>query len=523
MKHILSLIIFLIPLTLLADDELPKLVPRPASKAYRHVQMTPYIAKPEGIKGNYIKLTVSPKALPDPLLRYRVNVFATETETGNAYPLHLAALKELNHQVDASRIQVFRSEAYRKFDPNDPDTQQARDWLLFKAFPLYSYWSNNMHTEITADEESRLYFQLRNVYPLLEKASKKTYFDWSDEYKFAGVATLLPVVQEARTITRYLTDKANWEIRNGKYDAAIRTIRVGLAYADHILESKPSGFLVGMLVGIACKGAMHNQLMILSAQPDAPNLYPALMQLTDSKKVWLNAIQSEVLHLLPKYGDDAFWDSLDNISPEQAQAVIDETLTTFLMAAPGKANEEEFIGITRTAACLATYPHAKKWHMQRGRSEQEIEALSTYQVVVPFVCEEIKRTYDLMFVEASMPMGESHPAFNFDEYVMQKGRQPVTPVDHLLSLFTPATLAARGAFYRQTQTVDLLKIVEAIRYYAAMNGGKLPATLVEITEIPVPKVCPISGKPYDYRVEGKTAIIDYEMGYGKSRMEIVVE
>jgi hypothetical protein len=83
--------------------------------------------------------------------------------------------------------------------------------------------------------------------------------------------------------------------------------------------------------------------------------------------------------------------------------------------------------------------------------------------------------------------------------------------------------AARRAFYRQEQTLDLLRIVAALRYYAAVHDGKLPASLADITELSVPKVCPLTAKPYEYRVEGNTAIIDYEAGWGKSRMEITVE
>jgi hypothetical protein len=467
-------------------------------------------------------LTISPKTLPDPLLRYRVNVFATEQETGNAYPLHLAALKELNRHQANARAECYRSEAYRNIDISDTEYEKERDRLLFKAFPLYSFWGNNAWTEISSDEEAQLYRRLREVYPLLEKASKKTYYDWSDQYKYEGIATLLPTIQESREIARYLESKANWEIRNGKYDDAIKTIRVGIANADHVLESQPPSFLVGMLVGLALKGMMYNQLLLLSAQPDAPNLYPALMQLTYSKKVWLNAIQSETKWLFSKYNDDTFWESLDDISSEQAQAVFDELMTTYFMGMSNLSDGKEMSAF-RTAVCLISYQPAKNRLLQKGKSEQKIEALSTYQVVIPYALEEIKRTYDYMVFDASIPIGESHTAANFDEYVISKGRNPTNyPADMMLSMLAPATQAARKAFYRQQQTTDLLKIINAVRYYAAVHG-KVPVSLDEITELAVPKICPITAKPYEYRVEGKTAIIDYEAGWGKSRMEITVE
>ena len=54
-----------------------------------------------------------------------------------------------------------------------------------------------------------------------------------------------------------------------------------------------------------------------------------------------------------------------------------------------------------------------------------------------------------------------------------------------------------------------MKIIEAIRYYAAVHDGKLPESLGAIKEIPVATDDPMTGKPLGYKVEGRTAIIDY--------------
>ena len=526
MKLLLPLLIFAFPLALLAADELPTEVPRPAIDTYRHVPQPPYIAKPEGINGMYRKLTITPKTLPDPLLRYRVNIFAAEQETGNAYPLYLAALKTFTTQYQATQESVFRSEAYRKHDPGNEEEREAMEQLRFKAFPLYSHLGN-FRTQITPEEETQLYTRtLAGVYPLLEKASKKTYVDWSDQYEFRGIATMLEPLQEWRTLARYLVDKANWEIRNGRYDDALRTIRVGLALSDHVLESKPSSFLVGMMVGVAIKGMMYESLFLLAAQPDAPNLYPALMQLRLNEKTWNNAIQSETLFLLnSRYCDDNFWNTLDSLTPEQAKTILAEDFVRLFLGSMGSnpANEEA-IALYLTAVCLAAYQPAKQRLLQKGLSEEEIEALSTFQIVVPFALEGVKRTYDVMLVEASMPVGETPSAFKFDEYVHNSARNPTNyPADMMMSLLAPATTAARTAFARQQQTLDLLKIVEAIRYYTAIHG-KLPESLEAITELAVPKMCPITAKPYQYRTSGNTAVIDYSIhSRDTSRIEIVLE
>jgi hypothetical protein len=220
--------------------------------------------------------------------------------------------------------------------------------------------------------------------------------------------------------------------------------------------------------------------------------------------------------------------SLDSCTPEQAKTLLDELITTYVDAMSHNQTEEDRATqrtLAKTAVCLGAYLPAKKRLLQKGLSEKEIEALTTYQVVTPFVFEEILAAYDMILVAASMPHGESHTAINLDEYVERRTRASVdnNPVGIFLAMFLPAVQAAQAAYYRQEQSMDLLKIIAAIRYYASVHDGKLPESLAAITELAVPKMCPVMGKPYEYRIEGKTAIIDYEMYGGKSRMEITVE
>jgi hypothetical protein len=51
------------------------------------------------------------------------------------------------------------------------------------------------------------------------------------------------------------------------------------------------------------------------------------------------------------------------------------------------------------------------------------------------------------------------------------------------------------------------RVIEAIRMYAAQNGGKLPQSLSEITVVPVP-VHPRFGTPFPYKLAGGTATLE---------------
>ena len=54
--------------------------------------------------------------------------------------------------------------------------------------------------------------------------------------------------------------------------------------------------------------------------------------------------------------------------------------------------------------------------------------------------------------------------------------------------------------------VAALRVVEAIRLYAASHDGKLPEDLNQVTEVPVPDD-PATGKPFEYRRDGAAAVL----------------
>ncbi|MEM9660045.1 MAG: hypothetical protein AAF961_16910, partial [Planctomycetota bacterium] len=76
----------------------------------------------------------------------------------------------------------------------------------------------------------------------------------------------------------------------------------------------------------------------------------------------------------------------------------------------------------------------------------------------------------------------------------------------LASLLLPATQAVRTAEMRLERQRNAIQVVEALRMHAAATGA-LPATLDEIRMAPVPNN-PATGAPFEYRLDGETAILD---------------
>jgi hypothetical protein len=72
-----------------------------------------------------------------------------------------------------------------------------------------------------------------------------------------------------------------------------------------------------------------------------------------------------------------------------------------------------------------------------------------------------------------------------------------------LSDLLPSVIKTRQAQGRFEQRVALLRLVEALRMFAAAHEGRWPEKLGDLT-VPLP-VDPFTGKEFRYEVEGSTA------------------
>jgi DNA-directed RNA polymerase specialized sigma24 family protein len=81
-----------------------------------------------------------------------------------------------------------------------------------------------------------------------------------------------------------------------------------------------------------------------------------------------------------------------------------------------------------------------------------------------------------------------------------------------------AISTARGQSRRAQREARRLQVIEAVRMHAAATG-KLPATLEEITVVPVP-LDPASGKPFRYVLDESAAVIDLAEETGIRREDV---
>jgi hypothetical protein len=475
-----------------------------------------------GVEGQHTKITVTAAELPYPLLKYRFNTYITETESGNAAPLYAEAAAKLNEVKKLSDQAVYRSEDYAK--ANFPDAfnvpKAERDAstcykLLFRAFPILAV-NSSYYDGITAEKEDAAFAALKGVYHLIEKASVKRECDWSYLVENKGFFTLLPNADAVRKLGRYLQQKAEREIRYGKYDDAVKTIRLGLRLVEHTEQSDIPGAVL-IIVAYQIKKDLLNAIQLLSTQPDAPNLYPALTQIHIDKSLVQRAVQTELFVWLsaenssPQKIQELF-ERIDDLNSEECKILLTSIVETYFQDRQVTLGKEGTNNVIATV-CLMSYLAGKERLLNRGLTEADIDKLSVYQVTAPYIAEQIKAGFDKMLVAAMLPVDfkyipkdPKHTKIDFDEYEQINS---TSPAEIYLSVLSTSTRFARHLPLQNEQTIDLLQITEAIRHYAAVNNGKLPETLDQIDQLYVKKISATTNKPLTYRVKGNTAIIDY--------------
>ena len=161
------------------------------------------------------------------------------------------------------------------------------------------------------------------------------------------------------------------------------------------------------------------------------------------------------------------------------------------------------------AAAIQGYPLARQYLIEHGRGAAEVEAMPVAKVILLYsvaVYQEIADDqFKLMFL--SYAEGEKW-------YGQVDRRQREAAFREILPFATgllPAVSAAKKAEARMEWRLARLRILEALRIYAAGHDGKLPERLDDATEVPVPRN-PFDDRSFDYRRDGNRAVLGSQHG-----------
>jgi hypothetical protein len=451
-----------------------------------------------------VRVVMTPAAEPVPAFRHRLVARDVDLKTGNAVPFYYRAQAEMRTVMKNVR------------DKYDEDTE----------FGLW-YGTGEGSTPIAKLPLAKLREVDQMFDPIfrnhLAPAFERSDCDWDlGVRELRGVdlvSFLLPEFQDSRELARMMGLRTRLAIAERRYDDAIAVIRDQYRLG-HDVATVP--FLVCGLIGTAID-AMNNGAMIdLIANPDSPNMYWALTELPQPLVDLHTAARFEM-----DFGPRMF-PSIDGA--ETAEHTSDEWNRLFTQAVQdfakiggevipmqgGKSGipklDRAKAGIAATGLGLIGYTPAKErlvaLGFDRGRIEKmavgQVLAIYTEQVYRRFT-EEYEKLWYMPFADAKRVSDKLDAKLRNANFIY--GSDEDRELLPIVSMLMPSIHAVRGAQVRLDRDVASLRVIEALRMYAAEHIGKLPKSLDEITTVPVPRN-PATGKPFEYRVNSKTAVLD---------------
>ena len=119
------------------------------------------------------------------------------------------------------------------------------------------------------------------------------------------------------------------------------------------------------------------------------------------------------------------------------------------------------------------------------------------------------RLRDGMFVHSFLQFDQAQAGFDAwgDKYRQLQKEGKGLP---LVALLLPGLDQACGVQARLQRRIEQLRVIEALRAYAAANGGKLPKSLSDLT-LPISEN-PADGKPFEYTLKDGEATLRTDDG-----------
>jgi hypothetical protein len=389
----------------------------------------------------------------------------TDQAAGDAAPLYLMAFARLRNIKEANAIYDLLDAPREKFSVAEAQ----------KILALYQGQLNQIAI-----------------------AARRDRCHWEMPFREQGFATLLPHLNAVRTATQLLALAARVEIAEGRFEAALHTLQSGFGMVAHQANDERC-ILVQGLVALGEARILLDRVQEFVQTPGAPNLYWALAELPHpmaNMRVMASTEQALLEYELPELkGFGAH-----TITATHIQAVLDRV-------------EKVLIGITSdafgdrikfVAGLMVADGPARTWLVQHGYDAKQVKDMPGNQAVGIYYVESYQLASDSMCKWAGFPWWQARAGYekSVEELVRLKREQAGNP---LLQIF-PAMGHVHRSIASTDRRVEMLRIVEALRGYAAAHDGHLPPSLADLTDTPAP-LDPMTGKAFDYEVSGNAALL----------------
>ncbi|MGB0598942.1 MAG: hypothetical protein ACPGLY_19835 [Rubripirellula sp.] len=421
-------------------------------------------------------LLISAKSQPDPMLRYRLWPAVEVRKRGNP-----AAL--------VSRAVLLAANV-------SPKTKK-------QFAEKFSEWAELPLDQLPTEQVQNLLSPYAQALNELRRA--ENLFGIEYDLHLEGVSavelvqTLLPELQEMRQLARLLQLQARLAVAEGRWDDAMRDLRVGFRLAEFAGHS--TEFLIGRLVGIAISDVMMNVVEEAIEQPGCPNLYWALSglpseRLFDTKQAL--EFESKFLSLLFDVGDPLPDTPIGADAARVKIARLIKNASQGIGMVNSDADSGGGVGLQLTAGLYvvaATEP-SRELLADTEQWAGRVDQLSSSEAVLRATVLKFNRIRDRWVAWLSLP------AEFWDDYVIQRQaafedfESDDDPLLQLVNSLMPGVDAAQTAGLRARQKHHLLLSIEAIRMHAGQTG-KLPESLEMLNPVPAWRDA-ITGKPFEY-------------------------
>jgi hypothetical protein len=457
---------------------------------------SPAKAEPAKPQIEVIQVTIHPAAAPRPALKYHLLPTFAERTPGDAMPLY-------------AKVLVVHMEGWQR-----ACDQSLHDKELSSDLDNIEKWMQMPLDELPRDRAEKLLASLgKSTRSELDLAVRREHCNWdSPLWQGHFYEVLLPETQQFRNLARRVALQTRLQIGDKHYADAIASLQTGYGMARQVANQP---FLVSNLVAAAVTQKMNHQLLTLCQQPGMPNLYWSIAELPSP---WID----RSIAIGPEYdGLYLQWPELQAVrtaqyAPDQWNLVLRKCVSELVRfeADPVKAEKSEKEHLARIENILAkaldqtSVARAKAAMLTAGYSQKQLDAMPPAQVAMLYsldthdaIRDDLYKWWHLPYPQALEGMAKA------GHKIPEAARDELIPFTDLL----PAITSALHAFGYTDRQLAAIQCIEALRMYAAAHNGELPVTLDDIKEVPIP-LNPITGKPFPYHLEGKTAVLDADDG-----------
>ena len=337
-----------------------------------------------------------------------------------------------------------------------------------------------------------------------EMASHRMKCDWelpTSEIKDPSQMHL-PELHRARSLGRILAMQARLSLAEGKPDDALKTLQTGFALSRQVGTGQVP--MINYLVGNAIANMMREQLVDLTQLKDAPNLYWSLANLPHPFLNIRYAVEGEDL-MFKRFFCELHEARTGQHTPEQWQKLLEVTVDKLQNAVAMLANKDpkttkkEEVDIKKLLE--ENYPIARDYLIKLGWPEKEIQSMAPARVLLLYGDEMWNEMRDdgTKWIGINYSQWPSDLREHYNGLLKKYENFPLSDAFQVMG-----KIAAIQA--RSERDFDSLRTIEAIRLYAYSHGGKLPGSLDDIKEVPIPSNA-MTGKPFSYRLDGDTAVL----------------